>query len=174
MKIVLAACSVLLALASGCAEDPPAATNPALRAALDASDVSLRESVSIAESSVEGGRAIRATLLARSSVLSVGAITNTDFREIRIDPSTGEVLATSSIDPPAESCGDSVSLDEAIVAAESSVNGEAVTVAPDDDEACDREVKVLDGSDVLWEVKIAPDGSVKETEVADDADETDA
>lgn len=172
MKMVILGSLVLLTLACGCAEKPTPATNPELREAVDASELTLREAVTVAETSVEGGRASRATLLRRASVLSVGTETKTGFREVRVDATSGEILATSVANPPAEVCEASVSLDEAIAAAEAAAAGEAVTIAPDDDSACDREVKVLDGDDVLWEVKIGPAGEVKETEVADDADET--
>lgn len=171
MKRMLVGSVVLFALSSGCAEEPKPTSSPDLRVALDASDVSLRESVGIAEASVAGGRAVRATLLTRSSTLSVGALADDGFHEIRVDFS-GEVLATSSANAPSDACDGSVSLEQAILAAEAVVNGEAVSIAPDDDDACDREVKVLDGDDVLWEVKIGPDGSVVETEIADGADET--
>ena len=43
------------------------------------------------------------------------------------------------------------------------MNGTAVSVQPDDDDHCLREVQVLAG-DVLWEVKLARDGAVLETE----------
>jgi len=46
------------------------------------------------------------------------------------------------------------------------MNGTAVSVQPDDDDHCLREVQVLAG-DVLWEVKLARDGAVLETEKSD-------
>lgn len=155
---------------AGCAT--PTQDTRALRQALDGSAVSLRESVQISESATDGGTALKATLLTRSSVFSVEALAGGALSEIRVDTASGDVVAQTALAGELPSCPGAVALSAAVVAAEDAVSGEAVTVAPDDDDACDREVKVLDGDDVLWEVKIAPDGTVKETEVADDADET--
>lgn len=169
MKLHTLSLAALLALGCSNVEQD----NTALRQALDASDVTLKNSVSIAEGSLQDARAIRATILTKSNVLSVGALAAGTLNDVRIDPASGNVVSTQALDGGAAACEGSVSLGEAIAAAETAADGQAVTIIPDDDDPCDREVKVLDGDDVLWEVKIAPDGSVKETEVADDADETD-
>jgi len=163
------AVALLFTLVPACS---PEQDNRELRAAVDSAKITLAESVSIAESSIEAGTAVRGTLLTKSNVLAVGAVQNTSLQEVRIDPMNGSVLSTNAAGT-GSACAGAVNLSAAIAAAEAAVNGEAVVAAPDDDDPCDREVKVLDGDDVLWEVKIAPDGSVKEEEVADDASETD-
>jgi hypothetical protein len=171
---MLCAAAALFALLPACStttQDP--AQNQAIRAALDASEVTLRESVPIAESSLQGSVAVKATFLTRTYVLSVGALSAGALQDVRVDPASGAVLSTAAIPGGAEACDGSVSLAEAIAAAEAAVGGEAVVIQPDDDGDCNREVKVLDGGDILWEVKVAPDGSVIEEEEADDADETD-
>lgn len=145
-------------------------SNKDLRAAVDASTVSLRASVGIAEKSVDGGHAIRATLLTKSDVLSVNAVAAGGLREVRVDPSSGVVLSTQSLSGSSPACGGSL---EAIIgAAEAEVGGQAVFAGPDDDGGCNTEVKVLDASDTLWEVKVDASGEVVEQEVADDAAET--
>lgn len=166
------AIALVLAALAGCSEPGAEQDNTKIRQALDEAAVTLNDSVSIAESSLEGGVALKATILTKSKVLSVGALAGNAFNDVRISPS-GEVVSTQAVQDSETACEGSVSLSETITAAENAVAGEAVTVIPDDDDPCDREVKVLDGDDVLWEVKIAPDGSVKETEVADDAEEAD-
>ena len=164
----------LLALVPACSgNDPSSQQNQAIRAAVDSSQITLQESVSIAEASRQGSVALKATLLTRSSLLSVGTFADGALTDVRIGLD-GVIQSTEPLSGDAPSCEGSVSLGQAIAAAEAAVNGEAVVVQPDDDDACDREVKVLDGADVLYEVKIAPDGTVKESEIADDADETDA
>lgn len=162
--------AVLLAIFPGCSDIEQ--DNRELRAAVDRSNVTLGESVRIAESSVPDSRAFRATLLTASEVLAVGALAGSALQDVRIDPASGEVLSTKSLTGAVESCPGSVSLAAAIAAAEDAANGDAVVIQPDDDGECNREVKVLDGNDILYEVKVAPDGAVIETEVADDASET--
>ena len=162
--------AAVLAILPGCSGTEQ--QNSELRAALDRSSVTLRESVTIAESSLPDSTAIRATLLTVSDVLAVGTYAGGALKDIRIDPVSGEVLSTTPLAGSAPSCPGSVSMGEAIAAAEAEVSGDAVMIQPDDDGECNREVKVLDGDDVLYEVKVAPDGAVIESEVADDASET--
>jgi hypothetical protein len=164
MKVVAVALGAL-ALAA-CSETPQDTAK--LRAAVDSAKVSLRESVSIAEGSLDHGSAVRATLLTRSKQHSVEASSVAGFEDVRVDLASGEVVSTKSLSGgPGEACPGSVSLSDAIAAAEAEADGDAVTAAPDDDDACDTEVKVLGHDDVLY-------GSIVESEVADDADETDA
>lgn len=175
MKNLVSSTFVLLAVSSlavGCMA-PPSQDTSALRSALDSASVSLRSSVGIVEQSMPGSRAVKATLLTKSAVLSVAVLEAGVQSDVRIDPSTGAILSTMSRGEGDPSCVDPLPVVDAISAAEAEVEGVAVVVAPDDDDACDYEVKVLDSDDVLWEVKIAPDGSVKEAEIADDAAETD-
>ncbi len=174
MKLTISLTTLALMTLAGCTGDPGAGqNNEALRKTLDEATISLADSVTIAEGSLAGGAARKATLLTKSKLVSVGALANGSLQDVRIDLG-GSVVSTQAVEGAATpSCEGAVGLGAVIAAAEDAVDGEAVTVIPDDDDACDREVKVLDGDDVLWEVKIAPDGSVKETEVADDADETD-
>ena len=64
----------------------------------------------------------------------------------------------------ADPCPGSIPVADAI--AEARMNGTSVSVQPADDDQCLREVQVLAGA-VLWEVKLARDGAVLETEKSD-------
>lgn len=158
----------VLALA-GCTDS--AGRNTELRTAVDSASISLKGSVGIAETSIDGARAVRATLLTKSKVLSIHALSTTGVKDVRVDPSTGVILASQST---SEATGDvcTGSLAAIIDAAEQEVGGDAVFAGPDDDGGCNTEVKVLDARDTLWEVKVDAAGEVLEQEVADDAAET--
>src|SRR3954471_19039417 len=97
---------------------------------------------------------------------SVGALGNGTLHDVRLDIVNGSVLASSVVGASADPCPGSIPLADAIAIAEAQMNGAAVSVQADDDDQCLREVQVL-ASDVLWEVKLAPDGAVLETEKSD-------
>ena len=141
-----------------------------LRAALDEAELSLADSVGVAEVETAGGIGIQAKLLVDSDpVFSVGALASDAFQNVRVDVVTGEVLSMQAASQSADACPGAVSLSEAIAAAEAEVGGEAVAIEPDDDGQCMREVKVL-ADDTVWEVKVASDGGIVEVEEDDDID----
>lgn len=139
-----------------------------LRSALDRAELSLSDSVGVAEAEASDGVAIQASLLVDAEpVFAVGALASDALKNVRIDIVTGEVLSTQIGTAGAESCPGSVSLAQAIAVAEAEVDGEAVSIAPDDDGHCNREVKVM-SAETLWEVKVGPGGEVVETEEDDE------
>ena len=97
---------------------------------------------------------------------SVGALENGTLHDVRLDIVSGSVIASNVVGASADPCPGSIPLADALAIAESRMNGTAVSVKPDDDDHCLREVQVLAG-DVLWEVKLARDGAVLETEKSD-------
>lgn len=154
--ILLAACS-----------DPTGPRIDKLQEALARSKVSLSESVVAGESSVTGGKAVRAALLVEGDPeYSVGALGNGTLHDVRVDIVNGSVLSTRVLGASADPCPGSISLADAIAIAEARVNGSAVQIQPDDDDHCLREVQVLSGA-TLWEVKLSRDGRVLEVEKAD-------
>jgi len=162
--VATAACGLMLV--TGCSSDRVAK----LRAALDQSTVSLADSVKTAEVSFAGSVARRAELdvAPQQAVYAVNAQDSAKLRELRIDILKGQVLQSADLGGSStDACPGSIPLDKAIAIAEAQVNGKAVLVQPDDDDACDREVQVLVDS-TLWEVKVAPSGSVLEVEESDD------
>lgn len=83
-----------------------------------------------------------------------------------IDPSR-----VSLRDTVTDVCPGSVSLAQAIAIAEGQVaGGTAIAAIPDDDVACAREIQVRAAS-LLWEVKVAGDGSVLELEESDETED---
>lgn len=155
-------CAALLGVA--CSSD----RKERLRAALDQAQLPLSASVGIAEQSEPQAVGVKAELLVdRDPVYAVGAIATGKLRDVRVDIVEGRVLATlekGSSDVP---CPGSIGLADAIAIAEKAVGGSAVSIAPDDDDACHREVQVLSG-DTLFEVKVGRDGTVIEIEFSDD------
>jgi hypothetical protein len=138
-----------------------------LEAALTQAKVSLRQSVAVGEASVTGGRAVKAALLVNGAPeYSVGAIGNGTLHDVRLDIVSGSVVASSVIGASADPCPNSIPVADAIAIAEARMNGTSVSVGPDDDDQCLREVQVLAGG-VLWEVKVGRDGAVLETERSD-------
>jgi hypothetical protein len=65
-------------------------------------------------------------------------------------------------------CPDAIPIADAIAIAESAGGGTAVAIEPDDDVACAREMQVLRADAVLWEIKVAGDGTVLESELSDE------
>ena len=162
----IATCST--ALVAGCADSTGPRVDK-LTDALGRATVSLKESVLAGESSVSGGRGIRAELLVVAEPeYSVNALWNGALHDVRVSI-TGAVTATHALGPAADPCPGSIPLADAIGIAEREVNGSAVRVQPDDDDHCLREVQVLSGNK-LWEVKLSREGQVLETEEADGDD----
>ena len=156
--------AVLVACSNG-----PTPGAAAWQEALDRAQVSLRDSVVVAEG--DGAVARRATLLVDGGgVFSVTARANDAFDDVRVDIVSGTVLSKTAITYSADDCSGAISLADAIAAAESQVGGEAVQAAPDDDGHCNTEVIVLSG-DKLWEVKIGPKGDLVEPPEEADSDE---
>ena len=79
---------------------------------------------------------------------------------------SGSVIASRVVGASADPCPGSIPVADAIGIAEARANGSAVSIGPDDDDPCLREVQVLSGA-VLWEVKLARDGAVLEVEKSD-------
>ena len=158
-------CTMLLAACSGADGTGPRVTK--LQDALAQAKVSLRQSVEVGEASVAGGKAVKAALLVDAAPeYSVGALGNGTLHDVRLDIVSGSVVASSVVGASADPCPGSIPVADAIAIAEARMNGTSVSVQPDDDDQCLREVQVLAG-DVLWEVKLARDGAVLETEKSD-------
>jgi uncharacterized membrane protein YkoI len=165
---------VLLAALPGCGSDEGSERGRRYREALDQAELSLADSVAVAEGETAGGVGVRAVLLLEAQPVYLAAAAETSsLTDVRIDIVTGEALLTQSIAGSVESCGGAVSLAAAIASAEAEVGGNAVAIEPDDDGFCNREVKVVAG-EVVWEVKVAPDGSVIEVEEDDEAEDDEA
>jgi hypothetical protein len=163
--IWIGTCSVILL--SACSDGMGPRVDK-LRETLARSKVSLRESVVAAQSSVTGGKAVKAALLLESDPqYSVGALGNTTLHEVRVDIVSGSIVASRIIGASADPCPGSIPIADAIGIAEGRVSGSAVSIEPDDDDHCLREVQVLAGA-ILWEVKLARDGRVLEVEKSDD------
>ena len=138
------------------------------RAALDKAQLSLADSVKVAEADTVDGIGVRAALLINGdAVFNVGALASIDFRDVRVDIVSGKVLSNVVGANMAQDCPGAISLTAALAAAEAEVGGDAVAIEPDDDGMCNREVKVVE-SDTVWEVKVGPDGSIVETEEDDE------
>ncbi len=159
-----------LALASVLAACSGTQDTTQLRGALDASRISLSESVTIAESSMTGGHAM-------SARLETG--TAARFRVVALGGGVGQLvyvdlegaIRSSAPASTTDSCPDSISLARAITEAEAEAHGSAVAIEPDDDGPCNREVQVLRDDDVLWEVKVGPTGAVIESELSDETED---
>jgi hypothetical protein len=158
-------CTMAFAACSGADGTGPRVTK--LQDALAQAKVSLRQSVGVGEASVTGGKAIKAALLVDAAPeYSVGTLGNGSLHDVRLDIVSGSVVASSVVGASADPCPGSIPVADAIAIAEAHMNGTSVSVQPDDDDHCLREVQVLAG-DVLWEVKLARDGAVLETEKSD-------
>ena len=156
---------ILLAACSGSDGMGPRVTK--LQDALAHAKVSLRQSVAAGEASVADAKAVKAALLVDAApVYSVGALGGGTMHDVRLDIVTGAVVASSVMGAAADPCPGSIPVADAIAIAEAHMNGTSVSVQPDDDDHCLREIQVLVG-DVLWEVKLARDGAVLETEKSD-------
>lgn len=166
-RATLAAACLAAASLAGCSSNSEYVAK--LRSAVDQANVKLSDSVQVAEGDANAGVAFKAALLVNADpVFAVDALASVDHNDVRVDILSGAVLSVNVINSPATApCPGSISLSEAIAIAEGAVGGEAVAIQPDDDDACNREVQVLD-SDTLWEVKVSPSGKVIETEESDE------
>jgi hypothetical protein len=158
------ASAILVAACSGADGMGPRVTK--LQDALSQAKVSLKQSVVAGEASITDGKAVKAALLVDAPEYSVGALGSGTLHDIRLNIVSGSVIASSIVGASSDPCPGSIPLVDAIPIAEARMNGTAVSVQPDDDDHCLREVQVLAG-DVLWEVKLARDGGVLETEKSD-------
>ena len=138
-----------------------------LQEAVAQAKVSLRESVVAGQASVTDGKAVKAALLVEAAPeYSVGALGSGTLHDVRLDIVSGSVIASRVVGASADPCPGSIPVADAIGIAEARANGSAVSIGPDDDDPCLREVQVLSGA-VLWEVKLARDGAVLEVEKSD-------
>jgi uncharacterized membrane protein YkoI len=154
-----------VAALAACSNSPTSGAT-AWQDALDRAQISLRDSVQVAEG--DGATAKQATLRTDGGgVFSVTALANQAYDDVRVDALSGTIVSKQPIAYSADECAGAISLADAISAAEKQVGGEAVQAAPDDDGHCNTEVIVLSG-DKLWEVKIGPKGElVEDPEEAD-------
>ena len=121
-----------------------------LREALANAQVSLRQSVAAGELSVAGSKAIKARLIVVSDPeYSVGALGNGMLHDVRINIVNGSVIVSRAVGATADPCPGSIPLADAIAIAEAKVGGSAVSVQPDDDDHCLREVQVLTSCHVV-------------------------
>lgn len=141
-------------------------TRPELRTLLDDSQYSLRESVTIA-TEASPGNPEQATLVTRDPAYSIKIVADDARTDVRVSPSTGQVMTSLAAGSAIFKCGSSIPLVEALAIAEAEAGGDAIQSVPDDDVDCAFEIQVLVG-DVLWEVKVAPDGDVLERELSDE------
>jgi uncharacterized membrane protein YkoI len=163
--LIATSSTILLAACSGADGMGPRVTK--LQDALSQAKVSLGRSVQAGEASVTDGKAVKAALLVDAAPeYSVGALGSGTLHDVRLDIVSGAVTASNVVGASADPCPGSIPLADALAIAEARMNGTAVSVQPDDDDHCLREVQVLAG-DVLWEVKLARDGAVLETEKSD-------
>ena len=159
------ASTILLAACSGADGMGPRVTK--LQDAVSQAKVSLKQSVQAGEASVTDGKAVKAALLVDAAPEGAnGVLGSGTLHDIRLDIVSGSVIASSVVGASSDPCPGSIPLADAIPIAEARMNGTAVSVQPDDDDHCLREVQVLAG-EVLWEVKLARDGAVLETEKSD-------
>ena len=158
-------CSTILLAA--CSADGMGPRVTKLQEAVAQAKVSLRESVVAGQASVTDGKAVKAALLVNAAPeYSVGALGSGTLHDVRLDIVSGSVTASSVVGPSDDPCPGSIPVEEAIGIAEARANGTSVSIGPDDDDHCLREVQVLSGA-VLWEVKLARDGAVLEVEKSD-------
>jgi uncharacterized membrane protein YkoI len=158
-------CSTILLAA--CSADGMGPRVTKLQEAVAQAKVSLRESVVAGQASVTDGKAVKAALLVDAAPeYSVGALGSGTLHDVRLDIVSGSVTASSVVGPSDDPCPGSIPVEEAIGIAEARANGTSVSIGPDDDDHCLREVQVLSGA-VLWEVKLARDGAVLEVEKSD-------
>lgn len=146
-----------------------------IRAVLERSSLSLEDA---AGTSYAEGVGVSAVFLDRglddgagAAGFSVAALASADALtgiEVGIDAASGDIIARHEVDGLTPPCPNEVPLAAAIASAEEAVAGEAITIQPDDDGNCNRQLQVL-LPDALWSVKLDPDGVVLEEEEDDDA-----
>jgi hypothetical protein len=137
-----------------------------LRALVDQATVSLGETVTRAESSVQYSAGVDARIHTGSAQFSVDAVATGVRHDVRLDLA-GLVLSSTPAGAAAAGCQTQISLPDALGRAEKEAGGNAVAVVPDDDDPCLREIQVLVDT-TLWEVKLGPDGALIEKELSDE------
>ena len=154
-------------LLAACSADGMGPRVTKLQDAVAQAKVSLKESVAAGQATVTDGKALKAALLVDAAPeYSVAALGNGTLHDVRLDIVSGSVIASHVVGTSADPCPGSIPVANAIAIAEARANGSAVSIQPDDDDHCLREVQVLSGA-VLWEVKLARDGGVLEVEKSD-------
>jgi uncharacterized membrane protein YkoI len=174
MRRIFAASGIIaVALTAACSSNTERMEK--LRAALDKAELSLADSVGVAEAETSDGVAVDASLLPDASpVFRVGALASSAFQNVRVDAVTGDVISVKSETTSAPECNGAISVAQAIGIAEDAAGGEAVSVEVEHEEGpCMREVTVLT-SDTIMEVEVAADGRVLEMEEDDDGGEDEA
>lgn len=142
---------------------------PKIRAALDQSQYSLRDSLTLAVAASSAGVPFQGGLIVGADpVFAIGLEETTSLKEIRINGMTGGVEGNIPIGGSLP-CSDpnQIELEAALAIAENEAGGEAIASVPDDDVACAFEIQVLVDT-TLWEVKVGPDGAVLEYELSDE------
>jgi hypothetical protein len=137
-----------------------------LRALVDQATVSLAETVTRAEASVQYSSGVDARIHSDSAQFSVDAVATGTRHDVRLDLA-GAVLSATPAGTASAGCQTQISLPDALGRAEKEAGGNAVAVVPDDDDPCLREIQVLVDT-TLWEVKLGPDGAVIERELSDE------
>jgi len=141
-----------------------------LREAIAESRVSIHDMVSVAETSMQDGRAITAEMRLEGggAVYAYGTVGDGSLHDIHVDTIGGTIVASRMAGAGSDNCPGSISIAEAIAIAEAQIEqGTVIAAIPDDDVACAREIQVL-APDLLWEVKVAGDGGVLEVEESDE------
>jgi len=156
--------AIALFVLGACAAD--GGNHKELRALVDQSTVSLGETVTRAESTVQYSAGVNARIHSDRAQFSVDAVAAGTRHDVRLDLA-GVVLSSTPAGAAAAGCQTQISLPDALGLAEKEVGGDAVAVVPDDDDACLREIQVLVDT-TLWEVKLGPDGAVIEKELSDE------
>ena len=146
----------------------------AYREALDLATITMGESIGMAQLETMDGIGFRAELLTEGAtpIFAIGArdgVVAAQLKEVHIDAVSGDVVSQAQFAGTAPACPDTQPLAAAIDSAQGELGGEVVTIAPDDDGGCNRQLHVLRGY-TLWSVKLAPDGLVLAEEEDDDAD----
>jgi hypothetical protein len=137
-----------------------------LRALVDQATVSLGETVTRAEASVQYSAGVDARIHSADAQFSVDTVATGVRHDVRLDLA-GTVLSRTAAGAAGAGCQTQIALPEALARAEREVGGNAVAVVPDDDDPCLREIQVLVDT-TLWEVKLGPDGALIEKELSDE------
>ena len=170
MKSTHVAVVLAAALVAACApNESDDHQRPELRAALDASSITLAESVDAALAQTVGGKAFEAALVVGDAPeFAVGAIDQAALKEFRVSGATGQVVGSTPMNGTAPgACPGQITVGAALDIAAARANGDAVAFVPDDDVECAFEIQVL-STQTLWEVKVAGDGEVLEYELSDE------
>lgn len=156
----------LLLLVASCQTSESDGQHPELRAAVDRADYSLAGYVERAEASLQHSTGVKARIERIAEQFAVETLASAQRHRVRLD-FAGVVIATEAAGAGEAGCQTQITLTQALAAAEAAVGGNAVAVAPDDDDPCLREIQVL-VEQTLWEVKVGPTGAIVETELSDE------